>query len=394
MKQNTNKFTLTNKQKMTQSKYSIIHHTIAIYIIYIISTLLQEYLAKNNKIIYLLFTQSLIASCYSYRNYRISNYLFYQYLRIGILKTISYLFSYTLIKFMNFPVLMILKCTKIIPLVILQYFVFDKKDFKKILKAFFIAFGVYLFVSYEANNMKDVKNIKNGNVKNNDNKYNRENKDGETNVDYIKDDDKNDIKYYKNKEYHFKDTKNNIEYNKDNPTYFKDNIEYNEDNKNNILHSKDTYKNNIKKSTLSNTIFFISMMIIDTFINHQQDVIFKKHKVHFFHMMYFSNLIMFCITFLYMFFSNEYFEYFNMIIYKFNDFISLLIFSILNVAGQVVVYSMIQNYGTVNLNMVNITRKMVSICLSIVIFGHSIGLIQSIGIFLVFGSFFIEIFRK
>jgi UDP-galactose transporter B1 len=56
----------------------------------------------------------------------------------------------------------------------------------------------------------------------------------------------------------------------------------------------------------------------------------------------------------------------------------LIFSSLLNVLGQLVIYSMLEKHGSLVLTTVNISRNMLSIILSLVLFGHGIGFTQCI----------------
>ncbi|KAG0439670.1 UDP-galactose transporter like protein 1 [Dictyocoela muelleri] len=416
--------------KDNNKTFSFILHSLGLYIIYIIHNILQEHLLIKNKSlslsIFILFIHSIIGyiyaflkcpktininsialkksynkSLYSHKNsfydttynnlfklkkLYLDNKIISQYIRISIFKMIYTLLSYTLIKTLSYPTLMILKSSKVIPLVLFKCVVEKKRNYKKILKALLITIGVYMFVINDKKINSDKnkkiniqKNFKFKNFNNddfvNDLNSNSKNKNNEI--------DKN---FTKNGNYEKGFTKNEIDKN------FTKNGNYEKGFTKNEIDKNFTKNGNYEKSLLPSFLIFTIMISIDTLKNHIQDMTFKNYNIHFYHMMYFCNLIIFIITFIILIFSHKLIDLVFLVfvsdrILLFNIFI----FSILNVLGQAIIYSMIQKFGTINVHMIVVTRKVFSLLISIFFFKHEIGYLQVFSLFLVFGSIGLDI---
>lgn len=396
----------------TGKSYSFLFHSIAIYAIYTFHSLIQEHLLSVNKsfslLIFILFIQSIVGATYSFikcprnlsvraialkkshvnsihkrkhpllesinraylsmKSFHFENKLLRQYVRISVLKMVYTLVSYSLIKKMSFPVLMVMKSTKVIPLVMLKCIVHGKRDWKQILKAIMVSLGVWMFV--RASNM--------------DNNHLKRSRFPKKNI----------------KSTHLDDTlgtSTNIFVKK----YFEGGNKFGDNEEKNhnipdiitIKQANGHAHSNIpeimtQKHTLHSIPIFILMMLLDTLKNHFQDTTFQTYNIQFYHMMYSCNLITSIFAFIILLSSNQ---LFSLVIFKEKLlFLKITIFSLLSVMGQVVVYSMIEKYGSVNLSMIVVTRKIFSLLLSIVFFKHKIQLSQIFGIVFVFGSFGVD----
>ena len=72
----------------------------------------------------------------------------------------------------------------------------------------------------------------------------------------------------------------------------------------------------------------------------------------------------------------------------------LLYFSLCASVGQVLIFSIIKEFGSLTWITVSVTRKLVTVLLSVVRFGHTVVYEQWCGIGLVFASLSFEIFMK
>lgn len=151
---------------------------------------------------------------------------------------------------------------------------------------------------------------------------------------------------------------------------------------------------NSKKSStsfgISGIFFLIINLGIDGLCNVLQDKIFKDYKVTSLNMMYYLNLIRFSISFFLVILSHNLFYSFLFMYRNPSLALDLGFSTIFNLLGQLVVYSMIEKHGTLILSTVNITRKILSILISFIIFGHSLSFVQGISIIGVILSILLE----
>ncbi|CCC71002.1 hypothetical protein NCAS_0G01150 [Naumovozyma castellii] len=72
----------------------------------------------------------------------------------------------------------------------------------------------------------------------------------------------------------------------------------------------------------------------------------------------------------------------------------LLIYSICGAVGQCFIFFTLERYGSLVLITITVTRKMMSMLLSIVVYGKSVNMLQWLGIFIVFGGISWEALNK
>ena len=123
-------------------------------------------------------------------------------------------------------------------------------------------------------------------------------------------------------------------------------------------------------------IILVLSLAADGFINSQQDYVFAEFKVSPFDMMYYTNVFRFLIALVLALKYNSIWYTIEFVRAAPAMGTDLLLHSAFNVIGQSVVYSMVQKHGSLNLTMVNVTRKMLSIFVSLVVFGHTVNRMQ------------------
>lgn len=74
--------------------------------------------------------------------------------------------------------------------------------------------------------------------------------------------------------------------------------------------------------------------------------------------------------------------------------VDLLSFALLGAVGQVFVFIILEKFGSLILVTATVTRKMISMILSVVLFGHKLALAQWLGVFMVFGGIGYEAYVK
>ncbi|KAM0676645.1 UDP-galactose transporter [Binucleata daphniae] len=148
-----------------------------------------------------------------------------------------------------------------------------------------------------------------------------------------------------------------------------------------------------RKNSALGLALLIANLLCDGTINSLQGNLFAKHRIHSLHMMYYNNLISMIITFLYLYFTNKFIE--GVVYMKCASlFTDMVLYSFLQVIGQLFIYSTIENYGSVTLATINVSRKIVSILISLILFKHKLNLMQWISILTVFASFGFEFLEK
>jgi len=71
-----------------------------------------------------------------------------------------------------------------------------------------------------------------------------------------------------------------------------------------------------------------------------------------------------------------------------------VITAITSATGQLFIYTTIKEFGPIVFTVIMTTRQMISICISSIIFGHTMGVISLCGAMIVFGVLFYQIRRK
>ncbi|KAK6090789.1 hypothetical protein P3W45_000034 [Vairimorpha bombi] len=156
----------------------------------------------------------------------------------------------------------------------------------------------------------------------------------------------------------------------------------------------DSSKKESSSFGITGLFLLIINLAVDGFSNVIQDKIFKEYKVSSLNMMYYLNLIRFVISMILLIMTQN-MRYSFTFMYKNPSLaIDLGLSTIFNVLGQLFIFSMIEKHGTIILSTVNITRKILSILVSFIIFGHSLSFIQGISIIGVILSISLEFGSK
>lgn len=143
---------------------------------------------------------------------------------------------------------------------------------------------------------------------------------------------------------------------------------------------------------LSGIVILILNLSLDGFINVFQDSIFKNYNVSSGNIMFYNNLIRLVIS-SFLIVSTNNLNYSLTFISKKNEILQdLILSSLFNVLGQLVVYSMLEKHGSLVLTTVNVSRKMLSIILSLFLFGHKVMPLQWLCICGVVLSISLELF--
>lgn len=154
-------------------------------------------------------------------------------------------------------------------------------------------------------------------------------------------------------------------------------------------------------NTLLGMAQLVASMLLDGFTNSTQDQLFKlrttTHKVTGASLMCILNLLVFSLTLSYMVvfkFDLELTYTYNFITKYPLALMDILAFSVFGAVGQVFVFIILEKFDSLILVTATVTRKMISMILSVVLFGHHLNLSQWSGVALVFGGIGYESYVK
>lgn len=154
-------------------------------------------------------------------------------------------------------------------------------------------------------------------------------------------------------------------------------------------------------NTLLGMAQLISSMLLDGFTNSTQDQMFrlrtKTHKVTGASLMCILNLLVFSFTLSYMVvfkFDLELAYTYSFITKYPHALMDILAFSVFGAVGQVFVFIILEKFDSLILVTATVTRKMISMILSVMLFGHHLNLSQWSGVALVFGGIGYESYVK
>jgi len=129
-------------------------------------------------------------------------------------------------------------------------------------------------------------------------------------------------------------------------------------------------------------------LILDGLTNSTQDMLFKDNKkLTGAHLMCGLNFVSFWLTLGYASLLSNQLHYSISFIQE-NPLIlkEVLLYAICGAVGQIFIFITLQNFGSLILVTVTVTRKMMSMLLSVFLFGHDLGTYQWAGLLLVFGG--------
>lgn len=164
----------------------------------------------------------------------------------------------------------------------------------------------------------------------------------------------------------------------------------------------DAGKNSTPSSTEgSSWIGFVllgSSLFLDGLTNAKQDKLFQKstHKITGAHLMFALNSFLIFWNVVYMLFLDreQLHKAFRMLHADPEIGHYLLAYAACGAIGQCFIFFTLEQYGSLVLVMVTVTRKMFSMILSIIIYGHSVSNMQWIGILIVFAGIALEAIGK
>jgi UDP-galactose transporter B1 len=140
---------------------------------------------------------------------------------------------------------------------------------------------------------------------------------------------------------------------------------------------------------------------LDGFTNQEQDKIFRTHSIAPYQMMQYSGIwnafyIMsyLCLNWLVFRNDSEACQAFELLHFSYEARMDLVMFSLLGATGQFLLLGIVKKFGSLMWVTISVTRKIVTVLLSILIFRHQINIWQWVGIFMVFGGLTLEIMHE
>ncbi|CAI5758213.1 unnamed protein product [Candida verbasci] len=143
-------------------------------------------------------------------------------------------------------------------------------------------------------------------------------------------------------------------------------------------------------------VYLIGSMLLDGLTNSTQDQLFKLPvNLTGAKLMCILNLFVFILTLGYtIIFTNELTYGYNFILNHNEVIYDILLFSGCGAIGQVFIFVILEKFDSIILITATVTRKMLSMVLSVLLFGHYLNINQIIGIILVFGGISYEALIK
>jgi len=147
-------------------------------------------------------------------------------------------------------------------------------------------------------------------------------------------------------------------------------------------------------TTMWGYILLAASLGLDGVTGNFQEKLVKLYSPSSNHLMYYSNLWASFLLFIALLFTGEFADAMSFSQRHPQVFDDLLWFGLCNAIGQHAVYFLVRNFGALVLSTVTTTRKFFSILWSVVWFGHPVTNLQWTGVFLVFASLILDVYKK
>ena len=137
-------------------------------------------------------------------------------------------------------------------------------------------------------------------------------------------------------------------------------------------------------------------LLLDGFTNSTEDVIFKEHRTSATQLMFFLNLAQAFLMILWLLnpWNSELFDVLSFFSSYPESLYDLVVFSLAGALGQTIIFFTLEQFGSLTLVTITVTRKLFSIVLSVISFGHSLSSVQQVCVLVVFLGIFLESFLK
>ena len=149
-------------------------------------------------------------------------------------------------------------------------------------------------------------------------------------------------------------------------------------------------------NSLYGILLITTNLLLDGFTNSTEDVIFKNYKSNSTQLMFFLNLAQSFLMALWLLnpFNPELVDVFRFFQAHPQSLFDLVIFSLAGAMGQTAVFLTLEQFGSLTLVTITVTRKLFSIVLSVVAFGHQVSVYQVFSVLVVFFGIGMEAFMK
>lgn len=154
-------------------------------------------------------------------------------------------------------------------------------------------------------------------------------------------------------------------------------------------------KMNTQSTSLYGFLLLFFSLFLDGLTNATQDTLLKRNvnkKITGAHLMFALNfaIILWNIGYILLFKDNQWKQPIEMIFLDPEILKYLFTYAICGALGQCFIFYTLEQYGSLLLVMITVTRKMMSMLLSIILYGHTVTFLQWLGIIAVFGGIILE----
>ncbi len=141
-------------------------------------------------------------------------------------------------------------------------------------------------------------------------------------------------------------------------------------------------------------IILILYLTFDSFTSNWQGILFDKYKMSTLHMMAAVNFYSILLTSTSLTQQGDLTPAFQLVFYNNSLFTDCILLSLFSASGQLFVFYTISTFGALVFVTIMTLRQAIAILLSCLIYDHSLSPIGLIGIFIVFGTLFTQIYWK
>ncbi|KAL7714914.1 UDP-galactose transporter-related protein 1 [Entamoeba marina] len=157
--------------------------------------------------------------------------------------------------------------------------------------------------------------------------------------------------------------------------------------------SLDTTKYSDNSFLFGILLIFISL-ISDGVASSQEDIISHKYSIHTLYVMFYSNLYAIPLFIIISILNGDLFQVFHLMSGDVFFCFIIISYTLCSVLGQYLIYRLISLANALLLVAVTNTRKIITMVISVVVFGHSISSLQVASVVIVFGSLFCDIMTR
>ena len=162
-------------------------------------------------------------------------------------------------------------------------------------------------------------------------------------------------------------------------------------------HQSDSINNQSEwTANLYGLFLLLINLTLDGAMNTFQDEMFSQYRISSFHMMFHMNWlsVLFMMFYLLSPLTGELWRTLDSLILFPRLFADVSLFGLCGALGQAFVFYTIEKFGALSLVTVTVTRKLFTILLSVVYFGHALNFMQWVSVGVVFAALLLETFSK